>query len=252
MTRWFFTPRLVRDPRFRLFLFHWAGGGATAYRRWPEHFPAHVSVSAVQLPGREDRLREAAFERMEPMLDALTAAITPLLDVPFAFFGHSLGGLVAFELTRRLRRQGLPMPKHLVVSGRRAPKAPVVPPPVPTYQLSMEGLQAFVERLGGTPRAVMESTELRDLYLRILRSDFALLDTHAPPPEEPLDIPLTAFCADADSQASVAEMEYWREESRGRFELRTFSGNHFFLLDNDAGVPAALRGVLWKLLTEQE
>src|SRR5438552_7109196 len=105
----------------RLFCFPYAGGGASAFRCWPDALPASIEVCPVQLPGRETRFREPPYTRLAPLAEALGHALRPFLDRPFAFFGHSMGALVAFELTRWLRRAGGPQPAHLFVSACAAP-----------------------------------------------------------------------------------------------------------------------------------
>jgi medium-chain acyl-[acyl-carrier-protein] hydrolase len=119
---WLYLPGPNPQAALRLFCFPYAGSGATVFRRWPASLPAGVEVCGVRLPGREGRLREPAFDRLAPLVEALAAALPPALDRPFAFFGHSMGALVAFELAHRLRRDGRPGPRHLFVSGRTAPQ----------------------------------------------------------------------------------------------------------------------------------
>ena len=99
---------------FRLFCFPYAGGGASFFRAWPERLPPDIEVCAIQLPGREDRLTETPFDRLSSLIDALADVLYPYLDFPFAFFGHSLGSLISFELTRWLRRQKAPCPITVV------------------------------------------------------------------------------------------------------------------------------------------
>src|SRR5947208_15726994 len=102
---WLTRPRPNPSARLRLFCLPFAGGGASAYHTWPEGLPGDVEVCAVQPPGREGRFREPAFARLRPLVTALTDALRPHLDRPFAVFGHSLGALVAFEWVRELRRR---------------------------------------------------------------------------------------------------------------------------------------------------
>ena len=119
---WVARPRPNARARLRLFCFPFAGGGASTYRGWPAHLPADIEVAAVQLPGREERLRETAFHDATELCVKLVDVLAPYFDRPFAFFGHSMGALVAFELARVLRKSGGPSPAHLFVSARRGPR----------------------------------------------------------------------------------------------------------------------------------
>src|SRR5579883_2155511 len=118
------------QARLRLFCFPYAGGAASIYRLWPQLLPETIEVHAIQLPGREGRLLEPTYVRLAPIIDEVTQAIAPLLDRPFALFGHSLGALLAFELARQLRRLQRPQPIHFFASARRAPQFADPDPPI--------------------------------------------------------------------------------------------------------------------------
>ena len=121
---WFAFQAPRPDARLRLFCLPYAGGGASFYRPWIERLAPDVHVHPVQLPGREARLREHAFERIEPLIASLADVLGAHLDRPFALFGHSMGALIAFELARELRRRQAPVPVRLLVSGHPAPQLP--------------------------------------------------------------------------------------------------------------------------------
>src|SRR6202521_4801574 len=112
------------DAALKLFCFPYAGGSASAFRSWHLALPREVEVCGVQLPGRANRLLEPAFTCIPDLLEELAPALLAVADRPFAFFGHSMGAIVAFELSRWLQRHKEVMPKHLFVSGRRAPQIP--------------------------------------------------------------------------------------------------------------------------------
>ncbi len=223
---WLFVPRPNPQATLRLFCFPYAGGGATIFRRWPDSLPDTVEVCAVRLPGREGRLREPAFDRLSPLVDALAAALHPALDRPFAFFGHSMGALVAFELARRLRRDGRPGPRLLFVSGRKAPHLRTDRSchawPEPQFREELR-------RLGGTPREVLEHPEMMRVLVPILRADFAVCETYAHQSDEPLGCPVTAFGGLDDEDARREHLEGWAAHTRAAFRLRMLPGNHFFL-----------------------
>jgi medium-chain acyl-[acyl-carrier-protein] hydrolase len=223
---WLYLPGPNSQAALRLFCFPYAGTGATVFRRWPASLPAGVEVCGVRLPGREGRLREPAFDRLAPLVEALAAALPPALDRPFAFFGHSMGALVAFELAHRLRRDGRPGPRHLFVSGRTAPQCHL---DTCRHTLPEPQFREELRRLGGTPREVLEHPELMQVLLPILRADFAVCETYAHEPDEPLDCPITAFGGLEDETARREDMEGWAVHTRAGFRLRMLPGNHFFL-----------------------
>lgn len=228
-----FQPR--PEARLRLVCFPYAGGGASIYRAWPRELPAWIEVAAVQLPGRESRLREPPFRRLEPLADAAAEALDAELDRPFAFFGHSMGAILAFEICLRRRRRGLEPPRHLFVSGRPAPRVESTDPPI--HDLPRAEFIAAVRRYSGTPEEVLQHQELMDLLEPLLRADFSVSETYRYQPEsEPLAVPLTVFGGAADPEVPAEDLEPWRQETSGPFRKHLLPGGHFFLNERPAEV----------------
>jgi medium-chain acyl-[acyl-carrier-protein] hydrolase len=224
------------QARLRLFCFPYAGGGVSIFRAWSDGLPADVEVCPVQLPGRGTRLMEPPFTRLSPLIEALTQALFPLLDKPFAFFGHSLGALVSFELARQLRRQYAVQPVCLFISADRAPQIPNRDPSI--HSLPEEEFLVELRRLNGTPREVLEDEELRQIMLPLLRADFAIYETYRYSTEPPLNCPISAFGGWQDHRVNRGDLEAWRDQTSGSFSLRMFPGDHFFL---NTTQPALLR-----------
>lgn len=225
--RWLFCHRPRLSARVRLFCFPYAGGGASVYRTWGERLPSAVEVCPVQLPGRENRLGEKAFTRLPALVEAVAEGIAPLLDRPFAFFGHSMGALVGFELARLLRRERGLAPEHLYVAAHRAPQLPPATPP--SYDLPESELVEELRRLGGTPRPVLEHPELISLVLPLLRADMAVCQTYAYAPAPPHDCPVTALGGLHDPDVTRERLNAWRSQTTAPFKLRILPGDHFFL-----------------------
>ena len=226
------NPWLAGSPqdgraRLRLFCFPYAGGGSSIFRTWPKCLPETIAVCPVELPGRGARLREAPRTRLADLVGEMAEGLSPYLDRPFAFFGHSMGALLGFELARTLRRMGGPLPRHLFVSGHRAPQIPDPGPHV--HALPEPAFVAELRRLGGTPPAVLEHEELMQLLLPILRADFALVETYAYAPESPLSCPITALGGREDPEAGPGDLAAWRDQTTGDFSLRMLPGDHFFV-----------------------
>lgn len=230
--RWITRPRPTPGARLRLFCLPHAGAGASVFRNWAEALPAEVEVCPVQLPGRENRIAEPAIDRVPPLVEALTDAVSPWLDRPFAVLGHSNGAMIGFELVRELRRRGRPGPLHLFASGRRAPDVAARTPPI--HQCPDDVFIAELKALGGMPDALLEHPELIELLVPLLRADVALHETYAFVEEPPLETPITAYRGETDPKVTLEDVEAWARHTRGPFTLRTFPGGHFFLQDDRA------------------
>lgn len=212
----------------RLFCFPYAGAGPVVYRAWPENLPRSVEVVALHYPGRETRLRETPFNAMQPLVDALSAELAPFTGSPFAFFGHSLGGLIAFELARRLRQAGLPQPAHLFISGRRAPQIPERLSPI--HHLDDAAFTAAVQqRYNGIPPVILQDPDLMALFLPTMKADFRLFETYAYSPEPPFAFPISVFYGDLDPGVTAPDLAAWQMQTRHPLTLQSFPGDHFYL-----------------------
>jgi medium-chain acyl-[acyl-carrier-protein] hydrolase len=227
ITPWAVVRKPVPDAALRLFCFPHAGGAASAYGSWAADLAPEIEIVAVQPPGREKRIGEPPIDRMEPFLESAYQALRPLWNAPFAFFGHSTGALVGYELARRLRRDAGPAPVHLIATGRWAPHRHDPEPPV--YALPDDALIAALRRYGGTPEEVLENRDLMEFLLPLLRADFAIGDTYRHGPETPLELPITAIGGESDPRVSREALEAWGEHTTGPFEALMLPGDHFFL-----------------------
>ncbi|MDK8183092.1 thioesterase domain-containing protein [Paenibacillus sp. UMB4589-SE434] len=212
--------------QIRLFCLPYAGGGASVYRGWQEAFPAEVGVYPLQLPGRENRISEQPICSMQELVYALAEVVIPHLDRPFMLFGHSLGARIAFELARHLRRVGERQPSRLIVSGSRAPH---IPEPKPVHHLPDDAFIRELRRLAGTPETILQSRELINLFLPMLRADFTVDETYSCVEDKPLSCPITAFGGTKDTEAAQEEIEAWQFHTTGNVSLEMIDGDHFFV-----------------------
>ena len=226
-SRWFRTPKPEPSARLSLFCFPYAGGGAQIFRRWQERLPATVAVFPVELPGRGPRMREPAFRNIPALVREMSDAFRPWLDRPFAFFGHSMGSLICFELARLLRSEAGVEPAHLFASASRAPQ--ISHSGQPLHRLSDEGLVESLRHLNGTPSEVLQHPEMMELMLPLLRADFEMIETYEYTDAPPLGCPITVFGGLRDAEAPREKLEGWREHTTGRFRMRMFDGDHFFI-----------------------
>ena len=243
---WAVYPSRNPNARLRLFCFPYAGGGATVYSPWPRALPPEVEVVAVQPPGREARLAEKPYGDLAQLVEAMHPQLLPHMDKPFAFYGHSNGGLMAFELARTLRRTGGPMPLHLFVGGRPAPQLDLDEEMI--HALPHDEFLNALRRYAGTPEEVLQNAEIMELIEPVLRADFSLGETYAYTPEPPLDLPVSAYGGERDDEVDVEELEAWREQTSREFRLQMFNGDHFFINGNRAQVLQHLSRELRPLL----
>lgn len=241
----------VRKPRhdkpaLRLFCFPYAGGGASIYRPLVTAVPANIEVVPVQPPGRENRLNEPALRRIGDLLDMLEGEILPLLDVPYAFFGYSLGASVAFELALRLdQRHHLP-PRHVMVAARQPPH--VVPRRSPIHDLPDDRFLEELRDLEGTPAEALDHPELMQLLMPLLRADFEIVESYEVRPRPALSCTLTALGGLKDRDVLREDLEGWRGYGQEPFRLRMFPGGHFFLNENrESLISAVLQEILPKI-----
>ena len=246
-SRWVVRHRPEPQARLRLFCFPYAGGGASIYRLWPAGLPRAVEVCAIQLPGHEERIRERPHTRMAALLPQLTEGLLPLLDDrPFALFGHSMGALMAFSFARHLRARGLAEPVLLALSGRAAAHLPAERPPA--HALPEAAFLRELTLYGGASDALLQSAELRELFLPILRADFELFETHVHTPEPPLRCPVVTFAGLDDARYPPAQVAQWREHTSGPFASHTLAGGHFFLNTARAPLLSLLGDALLRVL----
>jgi surfactin synthase thioesterase subunit len=252
-TRW--TVRLNANPNtrteMRLFCFPYAGGGASVFRSWGNLLAPSIESYAVQLPGRETRIAEAPYECVSEVAAKLAPLIERRLDKPFAFFGHSLGAFVCFELARFLRTTGLPLPCHLFVAGQRAPHLPDPDPPI--HHLSdPDFIDEIQRRYDGISTDVVNSPELMQLLMISLRADFKMTETYRYRNERPLDCPITVLGGHQDDSTTSDHLAGWALHTFGHCDVRMFSGDHFFIEHDRAAVVQTISQIVHETHTTDQ
>ncbi len=197
------------------------------FRDWSNGLPSDVEVCPVQLPGRGTRLMEPPYSRLSLLVEALIQALLPLLDKPFALFGHSLGSLVSFELARQIWANHQVRPVRLFVSAGPAPQVPRRNSPI--HDLPEKEFMAELRRLNGIPAELLSNKELMDIVLPSLRADFALFESYRYLSGPPLNCPISTFGGLSDQRINHDDLEAWRDQTTASFTIRMFPGDHFFL-----------------------
>ncbi len=222
--KWFVCPQPNPLAESRLFIFPYAGGGPAAFSKWSAN---NIETYIAHYPGRGSRFNEPPIKKIDAIVEHSLQAIRPLMDKPFALYGHSMGGLVAFELARSLRRFGLPRPTRLFISACAAPQIPEPNPPI--HALPDDEFLSALKKFNGIPAEILNQAEVLNILLPTLRADFEAVETYRFDSSEPLDIPITAFGGLADERVSRERLEGWAVQTASRFESRYFPGDHFFI-----------------------
>ena len=225
---WFVCPRANPGAEMRLFFFPYAGGGPPAFSKWTGELPDFMEGIIAQYPGRGSRYQETPLKSLSTLVENLSQAIQTLLDKPFAFFGHSLGGLMAFELTRHLRSQDLAYPQILFISACGAPHTPDPHPPI--HKLPDAEFLAALQALNGIPSELQDNAEIMELLLPIVRADFEAFESYRyNPADSPLDIPIIAYGGLDDPRVDRGRLEGWAPLTNAKFRSQYFIGDHFFI-----------------------
>jgi surfactin synthase thioesterase subunit len=242
------TPRWLargkaRPGRLRLYCFPHGGGSAAEYLAWGRDLPG-LEVCAIQLPGRGSRMREQSFTGMADLVAAVADKIPFGSHGSFAFFGHSFGAVVAYEVSRLLRDRGRSLPEHLVVSGYPAPSRRRVPVRQPVHRLPDDELiDEVARRHGGFPPEVLADARMRSMLTGSLRADYQVLETYRWREDEPLPIPMTVLGGRQDS-VTVDELYAWQRHSTEPITVRLIPGGHFFLREQPAATHRAIMDAL--------
>lgn len=222
-----FTRRPMPSASLRLICFPYAGGNASAYAGWQEALGPQIEVCALQLPGRASRFSEPAPASMPALVAQLCDAIAALPPMPCAFFGHSMGALIAFETIRHMLARAMTPPRLLFASGCAAPRHRG-----PAKRFDLLDDAQFIAQLktyNGTPPAILQHAELMELVLPTIRADFALVDNYACAHETRFKVPVSVLAGKDDDGIEPGQYHGWQDETDGPCELHWFSGDHFFL-----------------------
>jgi surfactin synthase thioesterase subunit len=222
----------------RLFCFHHAGGGKTAFTGWDRALGPSIAVVPVEVLNRE------RFGSLEELVQEIDDQLRPALDGPHMFFGHSLGALVAYRLACRHAMSGFLLPRALFLSAYAPPH---LQPPLPAIDhLDDHQLAALLSDIGGLPPELDEWPALRDRAVATARTDLQLCMTDDDADAVPLDCPIYALGGIQDPLVSESDLDEWRSRTTGAFSVRMLRGGHFYLSDG-AQVLATLRSLLSEL-----
>jgi surfactin synthase thioesterase subunit len=235
--------------RLRLFCFPCAGGGAAGFHPWVKKLPQDIEIIGVRMPGTESRILERPPESIPEAVNNITLVIYPELDKPFAFFGHSVGALFGFELAREVVRKNGMRPVHFFAAGIRAPQVPLRHPPI--HDLAEEEfLEEMERRYSGVPQEIVQDPDLLQIVLPGLRAGLKMSEGYKYTEGEPLDCDITVFGGYEDKSVNNADLKSWREQTKGRFAMHFFPGDHFFIYYEQDHLLSLLSSELTRILSQ--
>ncbi len=216
-----FTPNNQKT----LFCFPYAGGGASVFNSWAKDMD-NINICPIQLPGREERIMEKPYTYMKKLVGDIADTLEPYISSDKSyFFGHSMGGKIAYETAMELHKRGKDI-HHIFVSGCEAPHIPIKNP---IYDLPDSQFVKEIISFDGTPKELYENRDLLNFFLPLLRGDFTLVETYRAKECHPLSCPMTAFYGTDDSEASQEDVKEWEKYTDDAFNIKEFNGGHFFI-----------------------
>jgi medium-chain acyl-[acyl-carrier-protein] hydrolase len=214
----------IDNAPFRLFCFPHAGGSSSFFNSWLAHVPKDIELIALQLPGRERRINETPLDSIEEIVGMLSSEISLLLDKPYAFFGHSMGSIVSYEVCKYLVNANNPTPNHLYLSSCRAPH---IPCNEKLHNLPHDEFIEELKELNGTPKEILENQSFRDIYLPTIISDFKIVESYYRSVPFLLPVPITCFIGDNDV-VNLNDLLEWKHYTN-EFSYTIYEGDHFYL-----------------------
>lgn len=240
--------RLTKGRRgsVQIFCFPYSGGGAQAFQSIIPLLPAGIELYALEMPGRGRRFGDKLLSSVDELVQDALAGWEPRLEPRRTiFWGHSLGGIVAFEVIKELRRANRPLPKHLFVSAIRAPQVPQREETM--YVLDDERFIEQVKDLEGTPDEILTNSEMLKILIPIIRKDFQAYETYTCDAGEPLECSITALGGKADRFVTSDDLEQWSQHTNCLFTKHIIDGGHFFIYDS----PKRMVDIIMHVLTMQ-
>lgn len=206
-----------------------AGGNKYSYRAYEVLAPASLNLVTVDYPGRGARITAPLMGNMEELVeDAYNQVGRIISQKDYAVYGHSMGGIVAFLLVRKIISRGEPAPRHLFITGTTAPSSGE------RQQRHLLDKAEFIEEirtLGGMPEEILQNKELLEYIEPILRADFKAVETYRYKDDAPLNVPVTVITG-TDEKTREEDIRAWQQMTSLKADIRKMPGKHFFIFDN--------------------
>jgi medium-chain acyl-[acyl-carrier-protein] hydrolase len=230
-SKWFNYLKRPIKPKLTIVCFPFAGGDASFYQNWATEIKADVQIISIQFPGRANRFLESPYTNLNDLIVELIKNWECFIETPYVLFGHSLGGLAIYELTRILNENNQMQPLHLFISGC---KAPHLLKNKERYLLPKQAFIEMIKEMDGTPKEIVENQEMMDLLVPMLRADFQLIETYTHQEKHKrIRLPITLMGGTEDPEVGMEDLEAWKSVIEGPCKLQLFQGGHFFLKDSE-------------------
>lgn len=225
------TVIVMQKVNKKLFCIPYAGGSISAFHGLKDHIKSDVQVIGLELPGRGTRYSEPLCQSFNDLLEDLYKYVENEVDnSQFALFGHSLGGLLAYELSYMIKERTNREPLHIFFSGINAPSLKDIVTDI--HKLPDNELQIAIRELGGTPEFILKN-EIFTVFQPIIRSDFKVYDNYVfTPKKERLDCDISILNGDKDKNIEFERLETWKDCTNKNCYFYTFAGGHFYLFDH--------------------
>jgi len=237
--------------KLNLFCFPYAGGSAAVFNPWRRYLHRQIELVAVELAGRGKRIYDPHYGQLSDAVEDVFGIVKDKLDeAPYALFGHSMGGVIAYELAQKIRTLPCSQPVHMFFSGRGAPHIPAGDDD-PYWQLPDHEFKEKILELGGTPGEFFQHPELLEVFLPLLKNDFRIAELYrGTEAVNPLETDITVFIG-KEEEVTEERMVGWKAHSKGLCSIHFFNGGHFFVNEQTQKVVKIINNTLLEELHRQ-
>ncbi|MFZ1289610.1 MAG: thioesterase domain-containing protein [Melioribacteraceae bacterium] len=229
MNKWILRPKIRGNAKLRLFCFPYAGSSAlVTYKFLVDSLPQEIEVCLVEFPGRGTRIAENLISDTNIVVNQIFEALKEFMDLPYIFFGHSMGALISYELAFTIESNLYPTPKKLYLSAHNAPN--IKRNGKLMHQLNKDEFLSELIRMDGINKEILEHEELMELVLPIIRSDYQLCETYKFSERANLNIPFHVFGAQDDYDVQPDNLILWNDLTKADFKMDIFEGDHFYII----------------------
>jgi surfactin synthase thioesterase subunit len=219
--------------RINVFCLPFAGGSKYSYRGYTLSAPPSLNIIPLEIPGRGARSGEALLSNLELVAGDIFDQIKNNLHTPYVIYGHSMGGLLGYLVTKKIIQNKLAQPLHLFFTGCGGPS--IKHRDLVDHTLPKKEFYSGIRELGGSTDEVLNDVNLMDFFEPILRADFEAVATFQYKPGEPFQIPISIVLG-LNEKVKYEEGMAWQRETTELIEVTHLPGNHFFIFNHEATI----------------